>query len=324
LADPSRALAVAPAAVDALLALEQRAREYADNARAASTRRAYTSDFDVFEQWCSSQGLCAMPAAPATVALYLTARAQLGRSVSNIQRHLTSIAQAHRANGLPWPRSIPALAEIMAGIRRKLGIAPKRQKDPVLLGELRALVGALPTTTQGHRDRAVLTVGWWGAFRRAELAALDVADVQRAPEGMIVTVRRSKEDQDGEGMKKGIPYAADPAICPVRALARWLEIAAIAEGPIFRRVGRYGHVGGAALNDKSVALIVQRSAERAGLDPENLAGHSLRAGFATQAAARGKGLDEIMKQTGHRSEKVARRYIRNATAFQGNAAVGLE
>jgi integrase len=166
-------------------------------------------------------------------------------------------------------------------------------------------------------------MGWFGAFRRSELVALTVADVKKEREGLVVAVRRSKGDQEGRGAEKGIPYASSPALCPVRALEAWLETASITEGPIFRGVDRHGRVAAEGLSDRTVARIVQRTAEKAGLDPKAFAGHSLRAGFATTAAKKGKSLDAIMRQTLHKSEEVARSYIRHAKLFDDNAAVGL-
>jgi integrase len=210
----------------------------------------------------------------------------------------------------------------MTGIRRRHGAAPQ-QKAPVIDEVLSALVATLDDELAGLRDRALLTLGWFGAFWRSELVALTVADVTNVREGLVVSVRRSKSDQEGRGAEKGIPYASTPAMCAVRALAAWLAASGIAEGPLFRPIDQHGHVGAAALNDRSVALIVQLAAERAGIDPKSVGGHSLRAGFATTAAKKGKSLDAIMRQTLHRSEKVARSYIRHAKLFEDNAAVGL-
>ena len=189
--------------------------------------------------------------------------------------------------------------------------------------ELAALLATLDDGLRGLRDRALLTMGWFGAFRRSELVALDIADVTKEREGLVVAVRRSKRDQEGRGAEKGIPYASNPALCPVRALAAWLEAGRVESGPIFRGVDQVGRVATEALSDRSVARIVQRAAEAAGLDPTTVAGHSLRSGFATTAAKKGKSLDAIMRQTLHKSEQVARGYIRHAKLFDDNAAVGL-
>lgn len=316
----ARALTL-PAPTD-LASLVERAREYAADARASSTRRAYAADFAAFDAWCSGQGLSTMPAPPAAVAVYLTHLAEAGRKIATIERALTAIAHAHRSRGFEWPRAHPAIANVMGGIRRRVG-APPAQKAPVVDDLLAEMLATLADDLPGLRDRALLTLGWAGAFRRSELVSLTVADVVRSSEGLIVTLRRSKGDQEGRGAEKGIPYASRAARCPVRSLEAWLAAAKITEGALFRAVDRYGHVHDEALSDRSVARIVQRTAEKAGLDPATVGGHSLRAGFATTAAKRGKSLDAIMRQTLHKSERVARSYIRHAKLFDDNAAVGL-
>lgn len=310
-----------PSPVD-LASLVERAKEYAADARASSTRKAYEADFRSFEQWCAVQGLPSMPASPAAVAVYLTHLADRGRKVATIERALTGIVHAHRARGVDWPRAHPAIANVMAGIRRRVGTAPA-QKAPVVDELLAAMLATLDEDLRGLRDRALLTLGWSGAFRRSELVALTVADVGRSSEGLIVKLRRSKGDQEGRGAEKGIPYASRACLCPVRSLDAWLGAATITEGALFRYIDRHGRVHAEALSDRSVARIVQRTAERAGLDPDTVGGHSLRAGFATTAAKRGKSLDAIMRQTLHKSERVARSYIRHAKLFDDNAAVGL-
>lgn len=301
-----------------LAALVERAKEYAADARASSTRRAYESDFRAFERWCTAQGLVARPAPPSVVAVYLTHQADSGRKVATLERALTGIVHAHRSQGFDWPRAHPAISNVMGGIRRRLGTAPA-QKAPVV----DELLATLDEDLRGQRDHALLTLGWSGAFRRSELVALSVADVSRSSVGLIVTLRRSKGDQEAKGAEKGIPYASRAALCPVRSLDAWLASAGITEGPLFRYIDRHGGIHGEALGDRSVARIVQRTAAAAGLDASTVASHSLRAGFATTAAKRGKSLDAIMRQTLHKSERVARSYIRHAKLFDDNAATGL-
>jgi integrase len=184
------------------------------------------------------------------------------------------------------------------------------------------MVATLPETRGGARDRALLLVGFAGAFRRSELVGLTVADAAFSSEGLTITLRRSKTDQEGQGRKVGLPYGSTAATCPVRALQAWLDAAAVTAGPLFRSVDRHGNVGG-ALGDRDVARIVKRVAEAAGIDPANVAGHSLRAGLATTAAKAGKAAHVIMKQTGHRSVAMVQRYVRDAELFSDNAAAGL-
>lgn len=313
---------VSPAALSTELGtLAEAATSYLEASKADATRKAYARDAAAFASWCAAKGLASMPAEPSTVGLYLAHLAEEGRKVSTIERALAAIGGEQRAHGFAWPKAHPAIRGVMAGIRRKVGVAPSR-KAPVMGDELARLVGTLGVDLAGLRDRALLTLGWFGAFRRSELVALDVADVRVTAEGLVVTVRRSKTDQEGQGIEKGIPFAGNAAVCPVRAVRAWLEAARIDAGPIFRAVDRHGHVSGERMSDRTVARIVQRAAKDAGLEA-SVAGHSLRAGFATTAAAKGKSLDAIMRQTGHRSERVARIYIRHASLFVENAAAGL-
>lgn len=311
-----------PSDLSTLDALVDRARAYAVDSRSASTRRAYVTDFRAFETWCAAHGVSAIPAEPTLVAVYASALADAGKKVSSIERALSAIAHAQRTRGIDWPRSHPVLAEVLRGIRRRLGVAPQK-KAPVCDDELAALVATLEDGMAGLRDHALLTLGWFSALRRASLVALNVADIARPREGLLVTVRRSKTDQEGRGKVLAIAYASKPELCAVRSLEAWLSASGITEGPIFRGVDRTGHVRKTRLSDRSVALIVQRCAKCAGLDPMKLAAHSLRSGFMTTAARRGKSLDAIMRQTDHRTERVARGYIQHAKMFDDNATVGL-
>jgi integrase len=311
-----------PTDVESIELLVESARRYVAEGKAKSTRRTYRSCFAGFDGWCSSRGLRSCPAPPATVAVYLAALADAGAAVATIEKTLAGIAHEHRSRGYVWPKGEPAVRETMAGIRRKLGTAPKK-KAPVGDDELAALVATLGEDLAGLRDRALLTLGWSSACRRSELVALTVADVELQSEGLIVRVRRSKGDQEGKGLDKGIPYASAPALCAVRALRTWLDAAGIKEGPIFRGVDRYGHVAPKALSDRTVARVVQRAAKAAGLDPARYGGHSLRSGFMSTAAEKGRPLEAIMRQTGHKSERVARGYIQHATVFINNPAKGL-
>jgi integrase len=173
--------------------------------------------------------------------------------------------------------------------------------------------------------RALLALGFAGAFRRSELVALDVADLEFSRAGLIVTLRRSKTDQEGRSRRLGIPYGSSEPTCPVRSLQVWLESASILDGPVFRSLDRFHRVQPRRLSDKAVALVVKRRAKAVGLDPARYAGHSLRAGLATSAAAAGASERAIMSQTGHRSADMVRRYIREASLFASNPAamVGL-
>ncbi|MEN9936567.1 MAG: hypothetical protein RLZZ387_3146 [Chloroflexota bacterium] len=298
-------------------------RRFAEQSRSAATRRAYQADWRDFSRWCEARALPHLPAAPVTVAAYL-AESAARLKPSTLQRRLASISQAHQLAGHPSPTRDEQVRTVLKGIRRVRGTAPA-QKAAAGTEVVRALVAALGDDLAGLRDRALLLVGFAGAFRRSELVALDAADVTFAPEGMLLRLRRSKTDQEGRGETKGIPLGKNAGTCPVRALQAWVRAAAITEGPLFRRVDRWGRVGAARLSDRSVARVVQRAAAAAGFDPADYAGHSLRAGFATSAAAAGVSDRAIMRQTGHRSRQMLDRYVRAGGVFRENAAaeVGL-
>ncbi len=314
LVDAQEAVAVA------LAAMAAQARDYAQQAKSANTRRAYRSDWADFAGWCQAHGLAALPAAPATVALYLTSAAERCKPAT-LTRRLTAISQAHQAAEHPSPTTSATVRAVAAGIRRAKGTA-QQGKAAAVTDEVRAMVAALPPTLVGRRDRALLLLGFAGAFRRSELVALDVADVVRTRDGLVVTLRKSKTDQEGAGRRVGIPYGGHPQSCPVRALEDWLAAAGIGTGPLFRGLRNDGALMG-RLSDKGVARVVQRRAAAVGLDPKRYGGHSLRAGLATAAVAAGKSERAIMAQTGHKSVPMVRRYIREGDLFRENAAAGL-
>ena len=305
----------------ALGAVADRARDYVAHAKASNTLRAYRADWRDFEGWCSDHGVQSLPAEPETVALYLSDLAGRAKTAT-LQRRLSAISQAHQASGHESPTKSSKVRAVWAGIRRVLGTA-QQGKAAATTGELRAMVGTLPASLLGKRDRALLLLGFAGAFRRSELVGLDVCDVQFNRDGAVITLRRSKTDQEGQGMKKGIPYGSKADTCPVRALRNWLQAAAISDGPLFRSVNRHGQVQTGRLSDKAVALVVKRAAKAASLDAATFAGHSLRAGLATAAAAAGVSERAIMAQTGHKSVNMVRRYIREGSLFRENAAAGI-
>jgi site-specific recombinase XerD len=317
-------LAALPAAGLSTLAPElASAKGYAAASRAENTRKAYASDLAAFGAWCAERDLCPLPAEPATVAAYLAALADGGRKASTIARALVAISQAHKLAGLESPREHRAVRETHAGIRRTIGTA-ERRAAPMMPEHLRgAAAGAERTGLAGLRDRALLAVGFAGGFRRSALVALDVADLAFCADGVKVTIRRDKTDQMGAGRTIGLTYGANAATCPVRTLRAWLDAAGIAAGPIFRAVDKSGRVSAERLSDRAVALVVKAAAERAGLEPDAFAGHSLRAGLATAAARAGKSDRAIMRATGHRSRAMVDRYVREAELFSDTAAGGI-
>jgi integrase len=299
------------------------ARDYVAASRAENTTRVYRTGWAQFTAWCDGHGVTALPAGAETVALYVADLAKTAKPAT-IDLRLAAISAAHRAAGHDSPTKEEAVRLVRRGVRRKLGTA-QRQVRPVTVPDLRTMLQGLGTDPAGCRDRALLLIGFAGALRRSELVGLDVADVTEGSDGLTVRLRRSKTDQEGAGRTVGIPFGSNPVTCPVRAWRAWLELSSITEGYAFCPVDRHGHLGATRLSAPAVALVLKRHASRAGLDPGEVAGHSLRAGLATAAAAAGVPERVIANQTGHRGTAMLRRYIREGSLFRENAAsaVGL-
>jgi integrase len=242
--------------------------------------------------------------------------------VGSVQRRLNAIAEAHKAAGMESPTHDVIVKNTMKGIRRTIGTAPA-QKAPALTDDIRAMVNCTDAGTIGVRDRALILLGFAGAFRRSEVVAIDVDDCAFNRDGLTVVLRRSKTDQERAGRKVGIPYGSNPETCPVRTVQTWMEHAGITTGSLFRSINRHGQVQPSQLSGIDVARIVKKLAQRAGLDSAKYAGRSLRAGHATSAAIVGASERSIMNHTGHRSVQMVRRYIREGSLFRENSAGSL-
>jgi len=291
------------------------AQDYARANRAQNTYRAYRAAWRAFAAWCAEHHCPALPADALAVADYLAHAAQRHKP-STLAVHVAAIAAAHKAAGHPDPTADERVKATLAGIRRVHG-QPPAQREPLTLDDLRAMLRVCGDDLPGLRDRALLLVGFAAALRRSEIVALDVEHV-RINGVLRITLTRSKTDQEGQGITKTIPRLADAELCPVRALRAWLDAAGIGSGAIFRSVNRWGKMG-KRLSAYDVARIVKRRAEAAGLDARMLAGHSLRAGFATQAALAGLDPIAIAEVTGHRNLNTLRKYIRAAGRVQADA-----
>jgi len=316
-------LIVYSSAIGPLAEIADRASEFAQQSKARNTSRAYRADWAHFEKWCRANGQSSLPALAECVALYVTDLAST-RKPATIARRISSISQAHQLAGLETPTTNSKVRLVLAGIRRTKGTA-QRAKTPVLIEDLRKMVDRLPETLLGVRDHAILVVGFSGAFRRSELVALNIADMAFTRDGLTVTIRRSKTDQEGAGRKIGLPYGSKLETCPIRSLQDWLQVSKITDGPLFRPINRHGTMASFRLSAAAVADVVKRYAAAAGMDATDFAGHSLRSGFATSAAMKGASERSIQNQTGHRSLEMLRRYIRDGSLFRENAAavVGL-
>lgn len=297
------------------------ANDYARAEKSAATRRAYESDIRHFGLWAQERGLAIVPAEPETVAAYLASEAQRGTKVSTIGRRCAAIKWFHGLNRkYQNPTADERVKAVMRGIRRTHGVAPKRV-TPATADRVIALAPHPNGGLTDLRDRALLLLGFAGAFRRSELVALDVADLEAVPEGLRVTIHRAKTDQEGRGSV--IAIVRGEVACPVEAVRAWLQAAQISEGAIFRPVRRGGHVQADRLTDRSVANIIKAHAERVGLDPNLFSGHSLRAGFLTSAAKRGASLFKMMATSRQRSVDTLTAYVRDQELFKDHAGAGL-
>lgn len=279
---------------------------------AANTIRAHQSDMQHYVGWGGK-----VPAMPSEIAAYIAAFA--GRlAVSTIERRIATISKAHDTLGVDNPCRSPLVQATLQGLRRKFGTAQKQAK-PLIKDELFAVLDPLGDGMKDVRDRALLLLGFAGGFRRSELIGLDVTDIEYARQGIIITLRRSKTDQEGVGRKIGIPHGRTKH-CPVAALTDWLTRSGITNGAIFRPINRHGQLQPDHLSGDAVSEVIRERLAAAGVDPEGYSGHSLRAGFATSAAQAGASTLKIRAQTGHSSDAMLARYVREADLFTANAA----
>lgn len=300
-----------------------RATDYARAEKAAATRKAYLKDFELFGLWCQDRDLDVMPASAESVAAFLAYEADRGVKPSTIGRRCAAIRYVHslgKYRSHPSPTADERVKAVVRGIRRTHGVAARRVL-PATADRVIAMAPRPDGTLATLRDRALLLLGFAGAFRRSELVALDLADIDEVPEGLRVTIRRGKTDQEGAGAVVAI-VRGDVA-CPVTALLEWLRAANITEGPVFRSIRRGDHIQVERLTDRSVANIIKSHAERAGLDPAEFSGHSLRSGFLTSAAKRGASIFKMMATSRHRSTSSLVGYVRDQELFVDHAGSGL-
>lgn len=298
----------------------KRAADYARAEKAPATRKAYWKDFEIFGLWCQDRDLDSLPATAAAVAAYLAFEADRGSKPSTIGRRCAAIRYVHGIAGHPSPTGDERVKAVIRGIRRTHGAAPTRV-TPATADRIMVMAPRPDGGLTAVRDRALLLLGFAGALRRSELVALDIADIEEVPEGLRVTVRRGKTDQEGRGAI--IAIVRGEVACPVAALRAWLQAAGITEGSLFRPIRRGGHVQAQRLTDRSVANIVKAHAERVGLDSALFSGHSLRAGFLTSAAKHGASLFKMMATSRHRSTDTLAGYVRDQELFKDHAGSGL-
>lgn len=303
----------------------ERARMFAGLSRSENTKRAYKASWADFEAWCATEGLEALPAQQETVVLYVSDRSETLK-LGTLGHRLAAIATAHKLAGYPNPasRRDEPLKSVWQGLARSKGTR-KEQKEPLLRKHLEEIVECLNREASSEadhlrrlRDTALLLVGFAGALRRSELAAMQVDDLRFDDRGVRLVIQRSKTDAVGEGEWIGIP-ATGTALCPVRALKEWLSTSGVIEGHVFRSV-RHGPIVLGSMSTRSIAKTIKKHADQVGLDSALYSGHSLRAGLITEAAQAGVAEVDIMRQSRHRSVPVLRQYVRKANVWKDNAA----
>jgi len=291
------------------------------SSKANNTLRAYKSDFKDFGAFCAKHGLNSLPSEPKIVSLYLTHLSKNSK-ISTLRRRLVSISMVHKLKGHYLDTKHPIIVENLMGIKRVKGSIQKGKK-PILISHLKSIINVINEQKiediKKSRDKAIILIGFGGGFRRSELISIDYEDLEFVAEGVKINVRRSKTDQFGEGMIKGLPHFTNENYCPVVNLKKWLEISKIKTGPIFRRFSKGLSLTEKRLTDQSVVLLIKEYLNLAGIENKNFAGHSLRSGFATVAAESGADERSIMSMTGHKTTQMVRRYIKEANIFKHNA-----
>ena len=292
------------------------------SSKAKNTVRAYKSDFNDFGIFCAQNGFKSLPSEPKIVSLYLTHLSTKDAKMSTLKRRLVSIGVIHKLKGHYLDTKHPAIIENIMGIKRRKGSIQKSKK-PILINNLKEIINVIDKQDKEEikklRDRSIILIGFSGGFRRNEIVSLDYDDLDFVPEGLKISLRRSKTDQFGEGFTKALPYFDSSQYCPVMSLKRWIEISKIASGPVFRRFSKGSKLSNNRLTDQTVALLIKEYLNLAGIDSKNYSGHSLRSGFATSAAESGAEERSIMNMTGHKSTEMVRRYIKEANLFKNNA-----
>ncbi|MDC3187399.1 tyrosine-type recombinase/integrase [Candidatus Pelagibacter sp.] len=308
--------------VDNIKAIKEETLLNLKSSKANNTIRAYKSDFNDFELFCIKNEFKSLPTDPKIISLYITYLSKKDAKMSTLKRRIVSIGVIHKMKGHYLDTKHPAIIENIMGIKRRKGSIQKGKK-PLLINNLKKIINVIDENIKNEikrlRDRSIILIGFSGGFRRNEIVSLDYNDLDFMQDGLKITLRRSKTDQFGEGLIKGLPYFDNTQYCPVISISKWLEISKINSGPLFRRFKKGLGLSDNRLTDQTVALLIKEYLNLAGIDNKNYSGHSLRSGFATSAAESGAEERNIMAMTGHKSTEMVRRYIKEANLFKNNA-----
>ena len=291
--------------------LETQTLQNIKSSKAHNTIRAYRGDIKIFELFCANLNLKSLPADPKTVSLFIT-KLSKNSKLSTIKRKLAAIKVNHNLAGKYIDLKNPIINENLNSIKKQLGSFQKSKK-PILLEDLKSIVMEIEKENKIKiklRNKALILIGFSGAFRRSELVSVELDDIDFVKEGVKIFIKKSKTDQSGEGMIKAIPYFTNEKYCPVLSLSNWI---------VFLKKMKINSNKVFNMSDKNVALIVKKYALKTGLNSEKYAGHSLRSGFATATAENGAEERQIMAMTGHKSNQMVRRYIQESNLFKNNA-----
>lgn len=297
------------------LPLPQHVADLVRDSIAGNTRKAYALDLARFEAWGGT-----LPASDRMVARYIADHAAT-HAPTTLSRWLVSLGKAHRAAEFADPCCSELVKASLRGAYRTSERRPAPAKA-LLRDDLFMALDIMGARLKDARDRALLLIGFAGAFRRSELVGLNLDDIEHVRHGIIVNLRRSKTDQLGHGRRIGIPLGRTRH-CPVIALSDWIVRSGLDQGPMFRPIDRHGRIAHQRLSNEAVSCIIKQRLQAAAIDPEGYSGHSLRAGFATSAAMAGATTSKIRAQTGHKSDAMLGRYVRDGSLFIDNAANAL-
>jgi integrase len=278
-------------------------------------------------------GRSALPAEAGDVAAFLAGERARGLAAPTLVLRRAALRYLHRAAGLPTPTNDARVAETVAGITRAAAAAGETPRKVAAATDilLRQILAPIPDDLRGLRDRAVLLVGFAGALRRSEIAAIAVERLEPTERGLVLALPQTKGSQ-AAAVRVPLPYGSTE-LCPVRAIGRWRAAAAIEAGPLFRRLWAPGptrpggvpplpRVGTAPLSAQSVGDIVQARAAAAGFDPAAFGGHSLKRGALTTGMSRGAHPAQLKRLGRHKRFDTLGEYLEFGDLFDGHPLAG--
>lgn len=302
--------------------LKQKAENLISDSISESTKKSYVHDWTVFANWCIDYKIDFFPATTETVGLFLTSM-DGQRAISTIKRYLSSISQIHKMAGFESPTTNDYIRRILKGLSKK-NTNEVCKASPIGWKLLKRMIDNSGISAIGQRNSTMLLIGWTCALRRSEIVSIQVEDIEFVEEGMILTIRESKTDQEHKGQILGVPFGKVERYCPVHKLKKWLKISKTTEGYVFRRLKRDANGlwtkrrENIHLEDRTVSIVIKKTIKRLGGNPSNFSGHSLRRGFATEAASQGIPAEILKRHTRHKSIQSLDGYIDRGSLFLDN------